>query len=60
MLGAMLQMVVRTVIPGAWPVRVRVDVPEPFAGRELAAGREAAAAAIRERVAGFLRLRARA
>ena len=31
MLGAMLQIVAQTVIPGAWPVRVRVDVLEPFA-----------------------------
>ena len=60
MLGAMLQIVVRTVPPGAWPVRVRVDILEPFAGRDLVAGGENAILAIRERVAGFLRLHAQA
>ena len=38
MLGAMLQIVAQTVIPGAWPVRVRVDVLEPFAAHWLAPG----------------------
>jgi hypothetical protein len=59
-LGAMLQVVVRSLFPRAWPVRVRVDFLRPFAGRDLAAGGEEAAAAIRERVADCLRSRARA
>jgi len=59
MLGAMLQIVVRTLFPDAWPVRVRVDFLETFDGRELAARGTDAVEAIRERVAAFLRPRAR-
>ena len=54
--GAMLQIVARILFPRAWPVRVRVDVLDPFAPGELAALRSARAvtAAVRERVARFL------
>ena len=58
--GAMLQAVTHTLFPRAWPVRVRVDILPAFAGRELAAGGDEGIAAIRERVAEFLRSRARA
>jgi hypothetical protein len=57
LLGAMLQMVVHTLLPSRWPVEARVDVLEPFAGRDLAGGEERALALIRERFAGFLRSR---
>jgi hypothetical protein len=56
-MGAMLQIVARSVFPDAWPVHVRVDILAPFAGKELAARRDGAVAAIRDRVAGFLRAR---
>ncbi len=58
--GAMLQAVAHTLFARAWPVRVRVDILPGFAGRELAAGGDEGAAAIRARVAEFLRSRARA
>jgi 1-acyl-sn-glycerol-3-phosphate acyltransferase len=59
-LAAMLQIVARTMSPGAWPVRVSVEFLQPFAPGELVGGRDAALAAIRDRVAEFLRPRARA
>lgn len=59
-MGAMLQVVARSLFPRAWPVRVRVEFLRPFAGRELAARGDEGAAAIRERVADFLRSHARA
>jgi 1-acyl-sn-glycerol-3-phosphate acyltransferase len=58
--GAMLQAVTHTLFPRAWPVRVRVDVLQAFDGRELAGAGDGGAAAIRERVAEFMRSRARA
>lgn len=58
--GAMLQAVTHTIFPHAWPVRVRVDVLQPFSGRELARAEDEGVSAIRERVAEFLRSRARA
>jgi hypothetical protein len=58
--GAMLQAVTHTLFPRAWPVRVRVDFLPSFAGRELAAAGDEGVSAIRERVAEFLRSRARA
>ncbi len=58
--GAMLQAVIHTIFPFAWPVRVRVDILQPFAGRELAGAADQGVSAIRERVAEFLRSRARA
>jgi hypothetical protein len=58
--GAMLQAVVHTLVPRAWPVHVRVDILPAFAGRDLAAGGDGGAAAIRARVSEFLRSRARA
>jgi hypothetical protein len=60
LLGAMLQVVAQTLFPRAWPVRVRVDVLDSFDGMELAARGRDALEAIRERVADFLRPRARA
>jgi putative hemolysin len=59
-MGAMLQIVARSLFPRAWPVRVRVDILRPFAGGELAGGGDEAVAAIRERVADFLCSRAQA
>jgi hypothetical protein len=58
LLGAMLQMIVHALLPGAWPVRVCVDILQPFPGRELAA--DDTLAPLRERVARFLRSRGRA
>jgi putative hemolysin len=56
-LGAMLQVMMHTLRPGAWRVSVRVDIPRAFDGRELSAGGEAARAALMDTVAGILRLR---
>lgn len=58
-LGAMLQLLVRTLLPGAWPVRVRVDFLEPFPPGSLPRRGESALEEIRARVAGFLRGRGR-
>lgn len=58
--GAMLQAVTHTIFPGAWPVRVRVDILQAFAGPDLARAGDEGVSAIRERVAEFLRSRARA
>jgi hypothetical protein len=59
LLGAMLQMVVHTLLPSRWPVQARVDVLEPFAGQDLAGGEERALGLIRERFADFLHSRSR-
>jgi 1-acyl-sn-glycerol-3-phosphate acyltransferase len=59
-LGAMLQMVAQTLLPGVLPVRVRVAILEPLMGRELAAGSEDAMRALRDRVTTFLRSHGRA
>lgn len=59
-IGAMLQVVAHTLFPRAWPVRVRVDILRAFDGRELAGEGDEGAAAIRGRVAEFLRSRAQA
>jgi hypothetical protein len=53
-LGAMLQMVVHTLVPSLWPVDVSVDVLEPFAGSQVEGGEERALGLLRERVASFL------
>jgi hypothetical protein len=59
-LGAMLQVLMHTLRPAAWRVRVRVDIPRAFGGRELSAGGAASRAILIETVAGTLRLRERA
>jgi hypothetical protein len=59
-LGAMLQVLMHTLRPGMWRVRVRVDVPRAFGGRELRADAAAARAVLMDTVAGILRLRERA
>jgi len=59
-LAAMLQVLVHTLLPSAWRVRVRVDVAGPFAGREILARGSGARDAITEAVARLLRLRERA
>jgi hypothetical protein len=59
-LAAMLQVLVHTLSPSAWRVRVRVDAAGPFAARDLLAREEGARDAITEAVARLLRLRERA
>jgi hypothetical protein len=60
MLGAVLQILARTAIRRARPVRVRVDALRAFEAHCLAAGGKEADAAIRECVSCFLPPRARA
>ena len=57
--AAMLQILVHTLLPAAGRVRVRVDVIEARAARELPAGTEGARAALTARIAEFLRSRGR-
>ncbi len=59
-LGAMLQVLMHTLRPGRWRVRVRVDVPRAFGGGEFSADAAAARAALMDTVAGILRLREQA
>ena len=59
-LAAMLQVLVHTLFPSAWRVRVRVDILEPRAARDLPPRAEEARRALTESVAEFLRLRGRA
>ena len=59
-LAAMLQVLMHALRPGAWHVRVRVEVPRAFSGRELSAGGGAGRAALMGSVAEILRLRERA
>jgi hypothetical protein len=58
-LGAMLQVLVHTLLPNAWRVRVRVDIARAFAGGALSTGGAAARAALIDAVAGIVRLRER-
>ena len=60
LLGAMLQMVVHTLLPSLWPVKVCVNVLEPFTNAGMRGEEESALALLRERVAAFLRSRERA
>ena len=59
-LGAILQIVARTVSANAWSVRTRVDILAPFAPGALAGAGEEATRLVRERVADFLKGRAKA
>jgi 1-acyl-sn-glycerol-3-phosphate acyltransferase len=59
-MAAMLQVLVHTVSPSAWPVRIRVDVLEPRAARDLPRGEAEARDVLTADVARFLRLRERA
>jgi hypothetical protein len=59
-LGAMLQVLMHTLRPDAWRVRVRVDFPRAFGGRELSAGGAASRVILMDTVEGILRLRERA
>ena len=59
-MAAMLQVLVHTFSPSAWPVRVRVDVLEPRAARDLPRGEAEARDALTASVSRFLRLRERA
>ncbi len=58
-LGAILQIVVRTLAPRRWSTPVRVDYLEPFPPGSLPGRGKEALGAISARVAGFLRGRAR-
>jgi hypothetical protein len=59
-LGAMLQVLMHTLRPGVWPVRIRVDVARSFGGRELSADAAERRAMLMDAVGGILRLRERA
>jgi hypothetical protein len=59
-LAATLQVLVHTLFPSAWRVRVTVDAVKAFSGRELIALGDQARGAITAAVADFLRLRERA
>jgi hypothetical protein len=54
-LGSMLQIVMRTLVPGSWPVRVRVDFLDAIAAESLPPRAEAALDALRQPVAAYLR-----
>jgi hypothetical protein len=59
-LAAMLQVLVHTLLPEAWRVRVRVDVLEPRAARDFPRAEDEARAVLTSSVAEFLRLHGRA
>jgi len=59
-LGAMLQIVARTISTESWPVRARVDFLEPFAAGVLGEAPEDATRRVRDRVADYLMSRERA
>jgi hypothetical protein len=59
-LAAMLQVLVHTLFPSAWRVRVRVDVLAPRAAREFPRSESEARAMLTSSVAEFLRPRERA
>jgi 1-acyl-sn-glycerol-3-phosphate acyltransferase len=59
-LAAMLQVLVHTLLPDAWRVRVRVNVLEPRAARDFPKGDDEARAVLTSSVAEFLRLHGRA
>jgi hypothetical protein len=59
-LAAMLQVLVHTLAPSAWRVRVRVDVLRARAAGDLPPGADEARAALTREVADFLRRRERA
>jgi putative hemolysin len=59
-LAAMLQVLVHTLVPSAWRVRVRVDVMDSRAAGDLPPGAEEARTALTREVADFLRRRERA
>jgi hypothetical protein len=59
-LAATLQVLVHTLFPSAWRLRVTVDAVKAFRGRELIALGDQARGAITAAVADFLRLRERA
>jgi 1-acyl-sn-glycerol-3-phosphate acyltransferase len=54
-LGSMLQIVMRTLVPGSWPVRVRVDFLASIPAESLPPGADEALAALKEPVAAYLR-----
>ena len=54
-LGSMLQIVVRTLLPRSWPVRVRVDFLDAMSAERLPRGADAALEALRQPVAAYLR-----
>ena len=53
-LGAMLQIVMRTLVPGSWPVRVRVEFLPVIPAASLPGRPQEMLRVIREEVAGFL------
>jgi len=58
-MAAMLQVLVHTLLPSTWRVRLRVDVIEARPARDLPAGAEEARTALTARIAEFLRRRGR-
>jgi hypothetical protein len=51
----MLQIVMRTLVPGSWPVRVRVDFLPSLLAESLPPGADEALAALKKPVAAYLR-----